>query len=101
MPIIEPAPDSTDAAPAVVIRVKAVPGAKRDEIVGPLDERLKVRVSQPPEGGRANAAVLALITRALGLRPADAEIIAGHASPSKTIRARGITPGQAAAALGL
>ena len=36
------------------IRVKAVPGAKREEIAGALGDRLKIRVAQPPEGGRAN-----------------------------------------------
>ena len=72
--------------PDVLIRVKAVPGASHEEIVGPLGDRLKVRVSAPPEGGRANKAVCALIARALGVKPIQVSIEAGRSSVKKTIR---------------
>ena len=72
--------------PDVLIRVKAVPGASRQEIAGPLGDRLKVRVSAPPEGGRANKAVCVLIARALGIKPKQVSIEAGRSSPEKTIR---------------
>ncbi len=72
--------------PDVLIRVKAVPGASREEIVGPLGDRLKVRVSAPPEGGRANKAVCALIARALGVKPIQVSIEAGRSSARKTVR---------------
>lgn len=71
------------------LRVKAVPGAKRDEIAGPLGDRLKVRVSQPPEGGRANEAVRALIASWLGVALRDVEITNGLSNPLKTLRIRG------------
>ena len=70
----------------VLIRVKAVPGASREEIAGPLGDRLKVRVSAPPEGGRANKAVCRLIAGALGVKPKQVSIEAGRSSPEKTIR---------------
>jgi len=72
--------------PDVLIRVKAVPGASREQIVGPLGDRLKVRVNAPPEGGRANKAVCQLIARALGVKPKHVSIEAGRSSPQKTIR---------------
>ncbi len=71
--------------PDVLIRVKVVPGASRQEIAGPLGDRLKVRVSAPPEAGRANKAVCALIARALGVKPKQVSIEAGRSSPEKTI----------------
>lgn len=66
--------------------IKAVPGARRDQVVGWLGERLKVRISAPPEGGRANDAICRLIARELGLRPGDVAIVRGHAQPEKTLR---------------
>lgn len=76
---------------SVLLNVKAVPGAKRDEVAGVLGDRLKVRVSAPPEGGKANEAIRALLASALGVKPRDVEVVRGHASPEKTLRIRGIT----------
>jgi uncharacterized protein (TIGR00251 family) len=88
MPIAIPDPSTT--TPAVLIAVKAVPGARTDEIVGPLGERLKIRVSAPPEGGKANKAVCALLAKALGVKPGAVEVIRGHSSAEKTVRIAGI-----------
>jgi uncharacterized protein len=74
------------------ISIKAVPGARRDEIVGMLGDRLKVRVSAPAEGGKANAAICALIAGALGLKARQVEVVSGHASPEKTVRVLGADP---------
>ena len=68
------------------LRVKAVPGAKRDEIVGALGDRLKVRVSQPPEGGRANEAIRELLAARLGVALREIEIVQGATNPQKTVR---------------
>lgn len=87
--------------PAARLDVKVVPGARRDEIAGPLGERLKIRVSAPPEGGRANKAVCALVARALGLRASEVAVVAGHGSPEKTLRIAGRRAEEVRAALGL
>lgn len=86
---------------AARLDVKVVPGARRDQVAGPLGERLKVRVAAPPEGGRANKAVCALIAGALGLRASEVTVIAGPASPEKTLRIEGRTAAEVRAALGL
>jgi uncharacterized protein (TIGR00251 family) len=52
----------------VLVWVKAVPGASRDEIAGVLGGRLKVRVAAPPEGGKANRAIAMLLARAIGVK---------------------------------
>lgn len=75
----------------VRIGVKVVPGAKRDEIVGRLGERLKVRVAAPPEGGRANLAVCALIAAALGVAPRQVRVVAGHGRPEKVVEIEGVS----------
>ncbi len=72
-----------------ILRVKAVTGARRDEIVGMLGDRLKVRVAAPPEGGKANAAICSLIADALGVKARQIEILSGHASAEKVVRVVG------------
>jgi uncharacterized protein len=70
----------------VLLRIKAVPGASRDQIAGPLGDRLKVRVSAPPEGGKANDAICDLLAAALGVNRRDVAISSGASSPEKSVR---------------
>ncbi|MHC4415028.1 MAG: DUF167 domain-containing protein [Planctomycetota bacterium] len=74
------------AANDVLIRVKAVPGASRDQISGTVGDRLKVRVSAPAGGGRANKAICALLAKAVGVPPKEASIERGQTSAEKTVR---------------
>ncbi len=83
----EPAPNGL---PVTLLAVKAVPGARQDEIVGPLGDRLKVRVSAPPEGGKANKAICALLAADLGLRPAQVTVHSGASNAEKTLRIEGV-----------
>ncbi|MCA9303016.1 MAG: DUF167 domain-containing protein [Phycisphaerales bacterium] len=85
--------------PSREILVKAVPGASRDQIVGPLGDRLKVRVSAPPEGGRANKAICALIAQQLGISKSSVEVISGHSNPEKRVRIVGASAEAVAALL--
>lgn len=87
--------------PAVRVAVKAVPGSSRDAIAGPLGDRLKVRVAAPPEDGKANKAIEALLAAACGLPARNATVTAGHTRPEKTIELRGIDVPTARAKLGL
>ena len=66
----------------MLIQIKVVPKASRDEVAGWLGGRLKVRVSAPPERGKANAAVEKLLSEVVG---APARVVAGGASPLKTV----------------
>lgn len=75
-----------------LIRVKAVPGASRDEIAGTLGDRLKIRIAAPPEAGRANNAVRALLARRLGIPRRDIELTTGASSAEKVFAAPGGTP---------
>ena len=71
------------------ILVKAVPGAKRSEIVGRLGDRLKVRVSAPPELGKANEAICELIATALSVKRRDVRVVVGASRAEKTIEVEG------------
>jgi len=74
----------------VLLSVKVVPGGSRDAIVGPLGDALKIKVSAPPEGGKANRAVCRLLAEALHIPIADVDVRSGHGQPHKRISVRNI-----------
>ncbi len=84
----------------VTISVKVVPRASREEIVGWRDGELRLRVTAPPQDGRANAAVIALLAAALGVRKSAVTIAAGHAAPHKRVEIAGLTRGEVERRLG-
>ncbi len=69
------------------LRVKVVPGASRDQLAGILGDRLKLRVSAPPEAGKANRAVCALIGDWLGTTRVT--VHCGTTSAEKTLLVHG------------
>ena len=73
------------------LRIKVVPGSSRDGLAGWLGDTLKVRVRAPAERGKANAAVEEIVAAALGVAPARARIVAGHASARKVIEVSGFS----------
>ena len=83
-------PLARDVDGGVEIAVKAVPGARRDEVVGLLGERLKVRVSAPPEGGKANAAICALLARELGVPARAVSVVRGASNAEKCVFVAGV-----------
>jgi uncharacterized protein (TIGR00251 family) len=79
-----------DGKPVLHVRLKVVPGASRDVVDGVLGDRIKVRVAAPPESGRANKAVAALLARALGVAPSAVRVIRGLGDPRKTVEVHGV-----------
>lgn len=76
------------------VAVKAVPGSRRDQVVGRLGERLKIKVSAPPEDGRANEALCTLLAAEVGVSAKSVRVIAGLASAEKMLRVEGKTAAQ-------
>lgn len=85
----------------VLIRVKAVPGARRDQLAGILGDRLKIRVSAPPEAGKANQAITKLLAASVGVKSRQVKLVSGPGSPEKLIRIEGVSVEQVARALGV
>jgi uncharacterized protein YggU (UPF0235/DUF167 family) len=71
--------------------VRAQPGASKDAIEAVAEEasgqrHLKVRVTAAPEKGRANAAIEALLAKALGLPKSAVSVEKGDTQRIKTVR---------------
>jgi uncharacterized protein len=76
-----------DAA-ATKLKLRVSPGARRPGIAGRYGDAWKVRVAEPPEDGRANDAVVRLVSDALG---APAELVSGFTSRDKVVAVEGVT----------
>jgi len=80
---------STEAPLRLAVRV--VPGARRSEVVGRVAEGWKLRVAAPPEGGRANAELIALLARTLGVPRSCVRVTRGHTTGRKLVEVQQLT----------
>lgn len=69
----------------IKLGVKVVPGASSSKIVGWLGDELKIRISEAPEKGKANRAVVKLLAKHLEISASDIKIISGHSSSHKKL----------------
>jgi hypothetical protein len=53
--------------------------------------RIRARETSPPVDGEANAAVIELLAKTLGVAKSAVEVVAGATSRRKTIKVRGIS----------
>ena len=75
----------------VVLPVRAHAGARRNELRGELGGALRVSVTQAAEKGKANKAIVELLSRAIGLKRSQIELLAGETSQQKRFLVRGST----------
>jgi uncharacterized protein len=76
------------------LRVRLTPKGGRNAIEGWRTDSaglpsLKARVAAPPEDGKANAALIELLARALDVRKSDVRIASGATSRMKVIEVEG------------
>jgi hypothetical protein len=75
----------------VTIEVQVQPKSSHDEIVGFQDGRIKVKVTAPPEGGKANERLREIIARAFGVSKSSIKIIRGETSRLKILKILGVS----------
>jgi uncharacterized protein (TIGR00251 family) len=67
------------------LKVRVIPRAKRAVVEAASDGGLRVRVTQPPEDGRANAAVIELVAQHFGVPKRAVTIVRGTTSRQKVV----------------
>jgi uncharacterized protein (TIGR00251 family) len=65
--------------------VTVSPGATRTELVGRHGDGWKARVAAPPERGRANGALVALLAAALDVPVSSVQVVAGRSGRAKVV----------------
>ena len=83
-----------DTSGAITFTVRVIPRSSRTEIVGEYEGAVKVRLSSPPVDGAANAELIKLFAKKLGVAKSAVEIVSGETSKTKRLRVTGITAGQ-------
>ena len=74
----------------VILPVHAQPGARKNGINGVHGGRLKVAVTQAPEKGKANEALVKLLAELLGIKRSQVTLAAGETSNQKKVLVTGI-----------
>lgn len=81
----------TEKSDSVVFAVRVIPRASKSEIVGEYEGAVKVRLASPPVDGAANAELIKLLAKRLGVPRSSVEIVSGETSRTKQLRIYGVT----------
>ncbi len=84
-------PELEQTSEGVLLPVQAQPRAKKNMLAGWHAGRLKVSVTQVPEKGKANQALVKVLVKALGLKRSQIELLSGETSSLKLFRVQGVT----------
>ena len=74
----------------VKIAVKVIPKGSKNEVVGWEGDVLKVRLTTVPEKGKANAALIHLLSKHFKVSKSSVIIVKGETSRNKLIEIRGL-----------
>ena len=66
-----------------MIPVRAHAGARRNGVLGEREGALRVAVTAAPEKGKANIAIIKLLSETLGVAKSEIELLSGGTSPQK------------------
>ena len=92
---LDPDAAVTAVAGGVRLAVRAQPRSSREAIVGVVDDgagsvALKIAITAPPVDGEANAAIVKLIAKLLGVPKRDVRIASGETGRTKRIDVVGL-----------
>jgi uncharacterized protein len=78
--------------PVTRVRLRVSPGAGSSTVVGRHGDGWKVRVAAAPERGRANEAVVDLLSSTLGVPRARVLLVSGASGRDKVVELAGLAP---------
>jgi uncharacterized protein (TIGR00251 family) len=74
------------------LRLRVTPGARAAGVVGRHGDAWKVRVTAPADAGRANEAVVQLLSDTLEVPRRAVTLVSGHAARDKVVSLAGLAP---------
>ena len=73
------------------ISIKVIPNAGKNEVVDFSNGEWRIRVGAPPDKGKANKELISFLSKMLGLRKDNLEILIGEKSHHKVVEVRGLS----------
>ena len=77
-------------ADGIILPVKLVPKASRNEIVGWENDELKVRINAVPEKGKANAELIKFLSKTFKIPKTQFTIVQGETNRHKLLCITGV-----------
>lgn len=75
----------------IVLNLRVVPRASKDEVQGVLGDALKIRLQAPPVEGKANEALIRFLSKALDLPVRNFTLLSGQTGRNKRVRVAGVS----------
>jgi uncharacterized protein (TIGR00251 family) len=72
----------------LLLDVRVLPRASRDEVVGMQGGRLKIKITAPPVDGKANQHLISYLAKLCGVPKSDVTLIKGETGREKSFRIR-------------
>jgi uncharacterized protein (TIGR00251 family) len=74
----------------VMLTVRVLPRASRNQVVGVEQGAIKIKLTAPPVEGAANAALIEFVAEWLGVRKSAVSIVSGDKARRKRIQVNGL-----------
>jgi len=75
----------------IILTIRVVPRASKNEISGELGDAIKIRLQAPPVEGKANKALIQFLSDALNIQWNRISILSGDTGRNKRVLIRGIS----------
>lgn len=73
------------------IQLKVIPNAGKNEVIGWVDDVLKIKIAKPPTNGKANMELIEYLADVLGVAKNEITIKAGQTGRKKIVELNGLS----------
>ena len=76
------------------LRLRVIPNARRDDVVGEYGDTVKIKIAAPALEGKANEAIRGFLAERLGVSVRAVEFVSGEKSRDKVVAVEGLNGGE-------
>lgn len=69
----------------IILNLKIIPNSAKNEIIGILNNYIKIKINAAPEKGKANDELISFLSEKLNIKKSDISILKGEKNKEKKI----------------